>query len=546
MDELSLGATVAERFSAGQPQTCRNASAPRPERRANTPGRRPLAWLAALVGLACASCRGTPEWRPSGYVVVGLEAAPLSCDPRLATDANSELVTRLVYQGLVALSPSGEVTAELANHWESPDPLTYRFTLGAARFHDGEPVTARDVVATYRSLESPLLHAPRQEGLRFVREIVAEDEHTVRFTLGQPYSAFLQAMTLGILPARCAEVAECGVGSGPFRLEERDVDHVVLGRAPTANPQPRLPGVVFRVAPDSVVRALELARGSIDLAENAVDPEAVDWLARQGLEVIAVPGSNFQYLGLNLRVPPLGDPRVRQAIALAIDRQAIIAHLLRGYARLADELLPPEHWAYAPEVASYPYAPERARALLEDAGLHLRGDPSRPGPRFRLVYKTSTVELRRRVAEAIAAFLGDVGIAVEIRSLEWATLYEDIRRSNFELFSLSWVGVSDPDHYYSILHSTMTPPQGNNRGGYASPLVDELTVAGRHAADREGRSAIYRRVAARAAEDLPYVPLWWASNVVVKTRRLAGFVASPTGDLRGLAAAYWRDPGSPG
>jgi peptide/nickel transport system substrate-binding protein len=499
-----------------------------------------------LVGVVAAGCRPAAT-RPPGYVVVGLDAAPLSYDPRIATDANSALVNRLVYEGLVGYSAAGEPVPELAERWETPEPLTYRFVLRPARFHSGERVTAEDVVATYRSLKSPRVQAPRHEALDRVSEIVAEDERTVRFTLREEFVPFLDMLTMGILPARCADVPECGIGSGPFRLVEHDIDRIVLARAATAEPAPLLPGIVFRVSPDAVVRALELARGTIDLAENAVDPEVVDWLRGRGLEVLTTAGSTFQYLGFNLDAPPLGDARVRRAIALAIDRDAIITHLLRGYARAANELLPPEHWAHDDRVPAYPYSPDRSRAILDAAGYRLPGNAGAAGAaprgRFRLTYKTSTVELRRRIAEVIAASLGEVGIDVEIRTLEWATLYEDIRRGNFQLFSLAWVGVNDPDHYFAMLHSAMRPPRGNNRGGYASPLVDELTVAGRQQSDRHLRRQTYARIAEQVAIDLPYVPLWWTANVIVKTPRLEGFVPTPTGDLRGLARAYWR-PGT--
>lgn len=482
--------------------------------------------------------------RPPGYVVVGLEAAPTAYDPRLATDANSALVAGLVFQGLVRVEGSGKLVPELAERWETPDPLTYRFFLRPARFHTGEPVTARDVVASYRSLANPDLRSPRKPTLDLIAEVVAEDPRTVRFTLREPFAAFLDDMTMGIVPEAHANLPGCEVGSGPFRLARHDVDRVELVAAATADPRPLVPGIVFRASPDGVVRALELARGGIDLAQNAVDPDVIGWLADQGLEVLSTAGSTFQYLGLNLQVAELSDRRVRQAIAHAIDRDAIIDHLLAGHARPASGLLPPEHWAHAADVESYGYDPERARALLRDAGWSPAGgddDGAGRGVELRLTYKTSTVDLRRRIAEVIAANLGDVGIAVEIQTLEWATLYGQIRRGNFELFSLAWVGVSEPDHYFSILHSSMTPPRGNNRGGYASPRVDALTVAGRREPDPARRREIYRAIARQVALDLPYVPLWWADNVVVKTRRLEGFVPSPSGDLRGLVTARWTE-----
>jgi peptide/nickel transport system substrate-binding protein len=347
-------------------------------------------------------------------------------------------------------------------------------------------------------------------------------------------------MTLGIVPARCARLPECGIGSGPFRLVSHAVDEVVLAAAPTAEPRPRIPGLVFRASPDGVVRALELARGSLDLAENAVDPDVVAWLRKRGLEILAVPGSSFQYLGLNLRNPYLADRRVRQAIAHAIDREAIMRYLLSGYARAADQLLPPEHWAHASGVETYDYDPGRARALLDEAQVGTTGAGLAAQPvRFRLTYKTSTVELRRRIGEAVAASLAEVGIGVELRPLEWATFYADIRRGGFELFSLAWVGVHEPDHYFAMLHSAMTPPRGGNRGSYVNATIDALTEQGRRQTGRAARRATYAEVAREAARDLPYVPLWWPDNVVVKTPRLAGFKPTASGDLIGLKDAYW-------
>jgi peptide/nickel transport system substrate-binding protein len=463
--------------------------------------------------------------------VVGIEAAPASIDPRSAVDAVSSQVSALVFRGLTAPGRAGAVVPDLASAWEPAGPLAWRFHLTPARFHDGSPVTAHDVVATYRSLALPAFRGLRSEELAAIAAVDAEDEHTVLFTLRETFAPFLASTALGIVPAACAPEPACTIGSGAFRLVARDIDSVTLAAAGTADPLPRLPGLVFRASPDGTSRALGLVRGTIDLVQNAVEPELVPWLESRGLEVTAVPGTSFQYLGLNLRVPALADVRVRRAIARAIDVEAIVEHLLAGLARPAGELLPPGHWAHS-GIARLGYDPAAARALLAEAG-------ALP---LRLAYKTSTVDLRRRIAEAIAGFLAGVGVDVAIRPLEWAALYGDVRRGNFELFSLAWVGVQDPDLYLGWLHSEMTPPRGNNRGAYASPLVDRLTKDGRRTTDPRRRSEIYRAVAAEVARDVPFVPLWWTSSVVVKTPRLAGFEPDPTGDLRGLAAAFWREP----
>ncbi|MEY4947949.1 MAG: hypothetical protein RL698_160 [Pseudomonadota bacterium] len=488
--------------------------------------------VAALGGLLLAGCQGVPA-PPADYLVIGIETAPTSLDPRTALDATSAQVTDLVFRGLSRPGDDGGFLPDLADGW-SHQGLEWTFHLRPARFHDGSPVRAADVVATWRSLARAEMRGLRSSEWEPIASVDAPDEATVRFVLREPHAPFLASTTIGIVTERCAASGrDCDVGNGPFRFVARGVDTVTLAAAETADPRPSLPGIVLRASPDGASRALGLARGSIDLVQNAVEPELLPWLEGRGLSVASTPGSNFQYLGFNLDVPALRDPRVRRAIASAIDVPAIIAGLLAGRARPAGELLPPGHWAHAGRVPPT-YDPALARYLLDEAGVH----------GLRLQYKTTTVDLRRRMAEAIAGYLRAVGIDVEIRPLEWAALYGDVRRGNFELVSLAWVGISDPDLYYGWLHSSMRPPRGNNRGGYSNPLVDHLTSAARAEDATDRRTALYRQVAAETERDLPFVPLWWVDNTVVHTRRLVGFAPSPSGDLRGLVAAGW-DGGPP-
>ncbi len=286
--------------------------------------------------------------------------------------------------------------------------------------------------------------------------------------------------------------------------------------------------------PDGVVRALELASGGVHLVQNALEPDLLPWLAaRPDLELVISPGTTFQYLGVSFRDRRLADRRVRQALAYGIDRGALVHHVLRDTAAPATGLLPPTHWAYEGGVARYPFDPERAAALLREAGL----GPEVAAELRRFSYKTSTVELRRRIAEIFQHDLGRLALVLDIRSYEWATFYDDVRRGNFELYSLAWVGVRDPDVYYRILHSTMRPPLGMNRGAYANPELDALVTAARVTEDRAERRRLYGEVQRLAAEDLPVVPLWWAENVAVKSRALEGFRPSPDGALRSLATA---------
>jgi peptide/nickel transport system substrate-binding protein len=501
--------------------------------------------LLAIILLCAISCRTAAPPVAPGTLVVALESAPAILDPRYTTDANSSLVSALVTSGLTRTNDRAEAVPDLAAGWQQVSPLEYRFTLrGDAAFGDGAPVTANDVVATYRAVLDPALGAPKREALTAIADIDAPDARTIVVRLRAPTAAFLETANLGILPAELARRPQVPpaevVGAGPFRVAATFADgSVELAAAPSyMDGAPALPRVRFRVIPDGTVRALELASGGVHLAQNALEPDLLPWLAsRTDLELVISPGTRFQYLGMNFRDPRLADRRVRQALACAVDRETIVRQLLRDTARPATGLLPPSHWAYTAEVPTHPYEPERAAALLTESGLG--ADTLEAARRFS--YKTSTVELPRRIAEVFQAELGTIGLVLDVRSYEWATFYADIVHGDFQLYSLAWVGVADPDVYYRIFHSRMRPPDGNNRGAYANPTMDALLEAARTTLDRDERRQLYAEVQRLAAEDLPVIPLWWVENVVVKSRRLVGFVPSPDGDLRSLARARLAD-----
>ena len=479
-------------------------------------------------------------------MVLALPSEPQSLDPRFGSDANSSRLADLLHVALTRPDESGRRRPELAEAWEMPDPRTFVFHLRRDfRFADGSPVTATDVRATYEAIRDPAVASPKRAALAVLAGVDTPDDATVVMRLTEPFGPFLDTTGIGILPARRArEQGEVADGAGPFRLvtAERG-DRLVLA------PNPGYPGgppaidpLVVRIVPDEVVRVLELSRGGVHLLEDAPEPEMVAWLgAAPHLAVQRTPGTSFAYVAMNLRDGRLADRRVREAIALALDRDALIAFVLGGAARKATGLLAPGHWAYAP-VAPGRYDPGRARRLLDRAGYR---DPDGPGPlpRFRLVYKTSNQLGQRRLAEAIQAALGAVGIAVDVRSYEWGTLYADVRNGRFELCALTWVGVGDPDLYRLVFHSTMRPPAGYNRGGYASPVMDRLTERGRRTLAPDARRPIYARIQRRAAHDLPVLPLWWEDRVVVASRRLHGFTPAPDGDLRSLARARMDEPG---
>jgi peptide/nickel transport system substrate-binding protein len=494
---------------------------------------------------AVASCASAPSL-PPGYVAVGLENGPITLDPRFATDATASQISDLLFDGLTRLDDQSRRLPQLAASWEVPDPQTYIFHLrDGFRFNNGEPVTAEDVRATYEAIRAPRTHSPKQQELDAIEAVDVLDPLTVRFRLRYPFAPFLNETGLGILPAKQLAASPTKplaqpVGSGPFRLLEfRADDRWVLARNPNYPlGAPRLAGVVFMEVPDAVSRLLELKRGTLDLVQNGIDPDSLEWLRKQSnIEVATAPSTTFQYLGMNLRAPPLSDVRVRQAIAHAIDRDAIVGTVLKGLATPATGLLAPTHWAYSADVRTYAYNPKRAKELLDQAG-YTDPDGDGPAPRFRLSYKTTVAELRRRIAEVLQEQLGRVGITLEIRSYEWATFYNDIKRGNFQLYSLAWVGVEDPDIYFLTCNSSQTPPRGSNRGYFHEESVDALTEAARQTLNLSERRRLYGEVQRRVSQLLPVIPLWWPTNVAAMNRRLRGFELRPNGSYVSLKDAW--------
>jgi peptide/nickel transport system substrate-binding protein len=249
------------------------------------------------------------------------------------------------------------------------------------------------------------------------------------------------------------------------------------------------------------------------------------------------------YLLLNNSDPILKDKRVRQAIALAVDRPAIIAAKFGGRARLASGLLPPNHWAYAADVTRWNHDVERAKRLLDEAG-HKDPDGNGPRPRFSLIYKTSSDQFRVSVARVIAAQLAAVGIDVDVRSFEFATFFADVKKGTYQLASMQTAEITEPDFYFTYFHSSWIPskdnPDGYNRWRYVNADVDRLTAAGRRELDIGKRKQIYAEVQRIVAADVPIVPLFHEDNVVLANVDVSGYTITPNARLIGLRDASKR------
>ena len=458
----------------------------------------------------------------SSEIVFAISQAPLNLDPRYATDAASERLNRLLYQSLVDFDDHTKPVASVAS-WQQLSPLSYRFTLSEKRrpFYypastghkaKARKLTAYDVKATYDSITA-LSDSPHRAEFSNMKNIVVVNERTVLFYLNAPDRHFPAKLLLGILPAELVEsqhdFARLPVGSGPlvlldsqnkWRLQRLDDGQLIS---------------LIEVK-DPTVRMLKLLHAEVDLIQGDLPPESVRYLqAKPGLTVKTAVGVNFSYLGLNTQDPQLKKLKVRQALAHAIDRQAIIDKAMLQHSRLGGALLPPEHYAQQQILPAYAYDPALAKRLLQEAGVSLP---------LKLVYKTSTDAQRLRLATIMQAQMRLAGIDLEIRSLDWATFFAEIKQGNFQLYGLTWVGVKTPEIYAQAFASDSVPPKGFNRGRYQDAELDRLLS-----------TDDWQAVTQRVHQQLPYIPLWYEGQFAAMQKGIQNYSPKADGNWDDLA-----------
>jgi peptide/nickel transport system substrate-binding protein len=529
-------------------------------------------------GLFLAACSRERIFDPS-HIIFVIESNPVNLDPRYASDAQSQRIDKLLFDGLVERDAEMNLHGDLAESWDTPDALTYIFHLRkGVTFHDSRALTSRDVKATVEFMMNATNRSPKRGAFRMINSIEAPDAQTVVFHLKEPAASFLWNMersAVGIAPADAgADFSRKPIGSGPYGfISQSQDDAVVIERnanyfrasvaadlrgklnAEAQSPQsagvgniPARPAVdaeiiqqnkthiervTFRIVPDAIVRALELRKGSADIEVSSLSPDMIPVLAKQtDLTVSERTGTNFAYLGMNMQDAIIGKREVRQALAYATDRQSLIKYLLRGEAQLASGILPPNHWAYDGNVKKYEYDPAAAERLLDAAGFPRKAD----GTRMHVILKVSTDEQARLLGAALQEQWRGVGVELEVRPLEIATLFSDLGKGNFQISYLKWVGANnDPDVFELVFNSKRIPPDGPNRGRYRNAKVDELTEKIRVEMDREKRKALCSEVQKIVAADLPYVPLWYTDVVSVHRKELGEVKLTPTGDYDFLA-----------
>jgi len=478
-----------------------------------------LFWLTTL-----ASC-SQPD---SQSIRFGLASAAISLDPRYATDASSVRINRLLYQRMVDFDDQYRPIPSLAS-WKKITNKHYRFTLKSepGNFIGGQQLRASDIKATYDFILNKKNVSPHRGSLSKIIRIDVIDDKTIDFILSHPDPLFPGYLVIGIVPESAVKqhirLDKKPQGSGSFRFVEwPGQDRLIIERRKDKQ------RIEFLHVQDPTVRVLKLIRGEVDIIQNDLPVELVRFLeSKPSLRTEYLEGSNFTYLGFNMQHPDLKKHAVRQAIAHAIDRAKLVRYMMGAKTKLATGLLPPYHWAGIKTPNPYDYNPAKARHLLASAG-YTKLNP------LKLEYKTSGNPLQIRIATIIQQQLKDAGIQLTLRSLDWATVYGDIKSGRFQLYSLSWVGIKLPDIFRYVFYSKSVPPAGANRGRYNNAEVDRLLDLAEQEYNIQSRIQYYRKLQNLLLQDLPYVPLWYKANVAIMASDLKGYRLAKDGNYDGL------------
>lgn len=492
--------------------------------------------------------QSTPAPAPSnagGTLIFGRGADSVSLDPATVTDGESLRVTKNIFDTLIDYEDDSMVVEPaLAHEWKiSPDGLKYTFMLrSGVKFHDGTPFNAEAVKINFERWTDPT-NAPdgvfeyytSQFG-DVIKEVVAVDETTVEFHLNRTQGPFLQNIAMSNFaiasPTALAkygmEFGQNPVGTGPFVFKEwKPQESITLEKNPDywMEGYPLLDRVVFRSIADNSARLNALLAGDIDLMDNLAPSDVPSVEKNNKLQLIMRPSFNVAYLGFNTEKAPLNDPKVRVAIAHAIDKQGLVDSIFSGAAIPAKNPMPPSLWGYNDDIKDYPFDLEKAKQLLAEAGYPNGLDLTfHAMPAVRPYMPNGP-----KAAEAMQADLAKIGVKTTILSPEWPVYLEDTRVGNMDLFILGWTGDNgDPDNFiYALLDQDNI--DGNNRARYANQELHDLLIAAQTESDQGKRAAMYKDAQVIIHNDQPWVPLVHADPPLAASTTVKGFVPHPGG-----------------
>ncbi|MBV9216060.1 MAG: ABC transporter substrate-binding protein [Acidobacteria bacterium] len=507
-----------------------------------------------------------------------------------APDASAERVKSLIFNALVKKNEKFEYVGELAKEINtSADGLTITFVLqDNVKFHNGKPLTSADVKYTFdellktdpatgkavsfkgtaffdsvpvdnkadagKSATTPTPSAPSANGnantnanaaakpapevktkaVPQITKIETPDAKTIVFTVTRPAlknQLLSNLVAIPIVPeGGVGTLKDSPVGSGPYKFVSFDASQNIVELA--ANPDywegpPSVQKLRIKTVTDATALQAELQTGGVDIAPNPnnLPPDMLNALGgNPNLKLDQWDGSNIQYLVFNTASGPLANPKIRQAIAYAVDRQKIVKELLNGQAKPASSILPDQSWAYTPGT-EYKFDPAKAKQLLQEAGY--KGEP------ISFKYASGNAMINQ-YAQVIQSSLNDVGLNVQIETLEVNVIRQQLAQGQFQMYTGVWIGGNQDPIFLRDLFSSTKIPGGAvaccNRSRYNNPAVDKNVEDAINATDQATAKALYGKVWDQVSADVPLFPLWYPANIAIYNKRIGNIKLSGSGD----------------
>ena len=451
-------------------------------------------------------------------IYFGIAQKPQTLDPRFSSDAASERLSNLIYTPLIYFNDDFTIGSDLVKIKKiSSKEFNFTVTEYPPKFHNGTPLGINDIISTIRHLKHSST-SPYSNELKLIRAVNKISSNMFEILLKKSDHNFVSKLSFSILPKSHIENGHSfstqPMGSGPFEF---------ISSKPNIQIRRILDSQLFELVEikDPTVRVLKLINAEIDIIQNDLPLELINFLTQQSnIKHQITKGVNVSYIGFNFMDPLLGNHNFRKALAMSIDRASITKYFFNTKTRIAEQILPPEHWA-SQDIQGAEYNPNKAREILSKI---------LPNQRINLTYKTSTDPFRLKIATIIQAQLAKVGIDLNIKTLDWGTYFQDIQSGNFQLYGLTWVGIRSPEIYEKIFSSNFTPPRGLNRGKYSDLSMDIYINNAKINND-------WSPVILEVSKKIGSIPLWYEGNFSAYRENIKDFIIYPNGSWDGLMSA---------
>lgn len=467
---------------------------------------------------------------------MSISASPARVNPILSTDSASSEITRWVFSSLITYDKDANIKTELAKSYRFLDETTLEFKLrDDVRWSDGEKFSAKDVVFTYETIISPDIYTPYASGFLHVKSVEAVDEYTLLIKYKYPYFKALEIWMMEILPYHklkdeknlmSAKFNQSPIGTGPYTLEKFSISSDISLKANKDYfiHKPNIDKIVYHFVPDNAAEFLMLKSGKLDV--GSLSPlqleRQLDESFKEQFNIYEDIAHSYNYIGFNLRLPKFQDPKIREALSLAIDRQEIVDILYLGHGQVCHGPFMPGTGAYNKNVKSPKQDIKEAKRLLREAGYNEQNP-------FTFTLSTNTGTRGTYLAQILQYQLKKAGVVLNLRVMEWqAFLNTVINPRNFEAVLMGWSLGLKPDAY-SIWHSDSNKKGGFNFIGYKNEEVDELIKKAEQTVNKVEFDRIYQKIFALIAKDNPYLFLVIPNSITAVNKKISPVTPSLIG-----------------